>query len=189
MSHGRSGRRAAAIHQKIGLQSAKRRLQSGGKSTYSDSRRDHTREPALSRLETAIEEGGSSISSGAGIAAWNRHRSCRTSAKERWQPPANTPKSESFPGTTTRSMSSAWSVAKSSIPKNFAIWKLKKRLEPKICTGRILRRQAEPALDAGNRFPTLLLATQILYLAPRRWRPGSRCGAKPSMHNAGPTRW
>ncbi len=65
----------------------------------------------------------------------SRLRNLNGSAKleERWQPPANTRRSGSFPGTTTPSLSSAWSAAKSSIQKNFAIWKLKKRLGPNLC--------------------------------------------------------
>src|SRR5580658_5064387 len=47
---------------------------------------------------------------------------------ERWQPSASTPGYESFPGTKTPSLSSAWSVARSLTPKSSATWRLKKPL-------------------------------------------------------------
>jgi hypothetical protein len=117
------------IHQKIGLQSDKRRLQSGGKSTYSHSRATIP-ESQHSPVEKAIRERQPSIHPERESQHGNRRRSSRH--VERWQPPANTQRSGSFPGTTTQSMSSAWSVAKSSIQKNFAIWRSKRQLKPKI---------------------------------------------------------
>ncbi len=117
------------IHQKIRLQSGERRLQSGGKSTYSNSRASipesqHSPVAEATREPGPLQHWGGNISFGIAARA--------PSSKERWQPPADPLGSASFPGTMTPSTSSAWSVARSSIQKNFAIWKLKTRLEPRI---------------------------------------------------------
>src|SRR5579863_4435829 len=48
--------------------------------------------------------------------------------QKRWPPSANIPGYESFPGTKTQSLSSAWSVARSLTPKNSATWRLRKPL-------------------------------------------------------------
>lgn len=52
--------------------------------------------------------------------------------EERWQALADIPGFELFPGMTTPSTSSAWSVEKSSIPKSFAIWKSRTRLKQNL---------------------------------------------------------
>jgi hypothetical protein len=61
------------IHQKIGLQSGKRRLQSGGKSTYSNSKAANFRKPALSSGNS--HKGAAIVHiSQAGFAALEFHR-------------------------------------------------------------------------------------------------------------------
>lgn len=121
---------APKFHQKIGLQSAQRRLQSGGKSTYSNSRATipvRRELPGSANCRVGgfphTRDGRRNLGDAGGASG----------SKERWRPPADIPESGLFPGTMTPSLLSAWSVARSSIPKSFATWRLKTPLEPKIC--------------------------------------------------------
>ena len=67
-----------------------------------------------------------------GVLRYNNWRTARIQSNlTQWPPSANTQECVLSPGRKTRSMSSAWNVAMSLTPKNFAIWRSRKPSRPK----------------------------------------------------------